>query len=119
VSDKFKNGKQQNIKLDDLLILGPLDIAYLVHDSVDVGFIFAGGLAKMTDQQCEDYADLLNAQVVAIRAGAYGPEIVLKEVDPQLLMDYDQAAADLLRQQQPKNNDASEDEDCDMGMQMQ
>jgi hypothetical protein len=119
IKERERNAMKPNFKLRDLLLLGLPD-AYLVHDTADVGFIFAGELAQLDEQGREDFADLLNAPVAGIQAGAYGPEIVLTGIDPQVMMDYDQAAADAVQaRQQTAGDDPGEDENADMGMQMQ
>lgn len=49
--------------------------------------------ARLAETGRKEYAKLLNAEVKSIRPGAYGVEIVLGNVAPQLLMDFDEAAA--------------------------
>jgi len=100
-----------NLRLRDLFLLGIPD-AYMVHDKVDVGFIFTDA-SLLTGQNAEKFAELLNAPVAGIQAGAYGAEIVLTDIDPQILTDFDQAAADAVQ----AGYDIDEDEDAGMVMQ--
>jgi hypothetical protein len=86
-----KNGQ---ITLRDLFLLGIPENVYMVHETVDVGFIPTAHFSLLDDSVLEDYAALLDAPVAGIQPGAYGPEIVLTGVDPRLLMDLDQKAAD-------------------------
>lgn len=81
------------LKLRDVLLLGgDMENVYMVHDTADVGFIPASYTAMMTDKGREEHAELLDAAVKEIRPGAYGPEIVLGGVDPELLVNFDRAA---------------------------
>ena len=82
------------VKLRDLLLLGNIENAYMVHDTVDVGFVFTGPLTILNDKGREAYADLLNAAVKEIHPGAYGPEIVLTGIDSELLVQFDRLADD-------------------------
>lgn len=73
------------IRLKDLLLLTLQEAdVYCVHETADVRF---------TETGRKEYAKLLNAEVKSIRPGAYGVEIVLGNVAPRLLMDFDEAAA--------------------------
>lgn len=82
------------IRLKDLLLLGlPETSVYCVHESADVGFIAASDFARLTETGRKEYAELLNAEVKSIRPGAYGVEIVLGSVTPQLLIDFDDASS--------------------------
>lgn len=82
------------LKLRDVLLLGgDMENVYMVHDTADVGFIPASYTAMMTDKGREEHAELLDASVKEIRPGAYGPEIVLGGIDPELLVSFDRAAA--------------------------
>ena len=85
---------QSGLPLRDVLLLGlpPADV-YLVHETADVGFIPASGIAELTDAGRDEFAGLLNAVVTSIRPGAYGVELVLNGVDPQDMMDFDEAQA--------------------------
>jgi hypothetical protein len=80
------------VKLRDLMMLGPFMNAYLAHTDPEVGFVDAELLATLTDKGREDYAALLNADVVSIRYNDGGPEIVLGGIEPQTLMDFYEAA---------------------------
>jgi hypothetical protein len=82
------------LKLRDILLLGGMENVYMVHETTDVGFVPASYFEMITDKGRQDHAELLNATVSEIRTGAYGTEIVLSGVEPQLLSDFDQAAAD-------------------------
>lgn len=86
-------GNPGGLKLKDVLLLGDMENVYMVHDTADVGFVPASYTAMMTDKGREEHAELLNAPVQEIRPGAYGPEIVLGGVDPELLVYFDRAAA--------------------------
>lgn len=82
------------IRLKDLLLLTLQEAdVYCVHETADVGFIAASEFARLTETGRKEYAELLNAEVKSIRPGAYGVEIVLGNVAPRLLMDFDEAAA--------------------------
>lgn len=85
---------QSGLPLRDILLLGlpPADV-YLVHETADVGFIPASGIAELTDAGRDEFAGLLNAVVTSIRPGAYGVELVLSGVEPQAMMDFDEAQA--------------------------
>lgn len=83
------------IRLRDLLELGlPEHDVYLVHTTADVGWVPAADLTQLSDRGKEQFAELLDAKVSAVRPGPYGTELVLDGVDPQLLVQYDQAIAD-------------------------
>lgn len=86
------------IRLRDLLELGlPEHDVYLVHTTADVGWVPAADLTQLSDRGKEQFAELLDAKVSAVRPGPYGTELVLAGVDPQLLVQYDQAIADCAR----------------------
>ena len=95
------------IRLRDLLELGlPEHDVYLVHTTADVGWVpaaeltqlsAAAELTQLSDRGKEQFAELLDAKVSAVRPGPYGTELVLDGVDPQLLVQYDQAIADCAR----------------------
>ena len=87
---------QGGLTLRDVLLLGSTENVYMVHDTADVGFIPTEHFNLLGGKGVTDHAVLLDAGVVDIRHGAYGPEIVLTGVDPQALSDLDQAAADYL-----------------------
>ena len=70
---------------------------YLVHQTADVGFIPAADLAALTDQGKAQFAPLLDARVASIKQGAYGVEVALTGIEPELLTCYDQAVADSQR----------------------
>ena len=91
---KAQGRGQSGLPLRDVLLLGlpPMD-AYLIHETADVGFIPASGLAELTDAGRDEFAGLLNAVVTSIRPGAYGVELVLSGVEPQAMMDFDEAQA--------------------------
>lgn len=83
------------IHLRDLVTLGlPDHDVYLVHQTADVGFIPAADLAALSDQGKERFAALLDARVSSIKQGAYGVEVELSGIEPELLTRYDQAVAD-------------------------
>lgn len=86
------------IRLRNLLELGlPEHDVYLVHTTADVGWVPAAELTQLSDRGKEQFAELLDAKVSAVRPGPYGTELVLDGVDPQLLVQYDQAIADCAR----------------------
>lgn len=91
---KAQGRGQSGLPLRDVLLLGlpPADV-YLVHETADVGFIPASGIAELTDAGRDEFAGLLNAVVTSIRPGAYGVELVLSGVEPQVMMDFDEAQA--------------------------
>jgi hypothetical protein len=82
------------IKLRDLMMVGSLSNAYLTHTDPEVSFVDAGLLDTLTDTGREEYAALLNAEVVSIRSDDGLPEIVLGGIEPQTLMDFYEAAMD-------------------------
>ena len=85
---------EKGIRLKDLLLLDLKETdVYCVHESTDVVFIAASDFARLTETGRKEYAELLNAEVKSIRPGAYGVEIVLGSVTPQLLLDFDEASA--------------------------
>lgn len=86
-----------DIRLLDVILLGNMENAYLIHNTADLGFVPASYLPKLNDKGQEEYLELLYASVDEIRPGAYGPEIVLSCVDPDLIVKYEQAAADYKR----------------------
>jgi hypothetical protein len=81
-------------KLRDLMMVGSLSNAYLTHTDPEVGFVDAQLLDTLTDTGREEYAALLNARVVSIRSDDGLPEIVLSGIEPQILMDFHEAAMD-------------------------
>jgi uncharacterized protein with HEPN domain len=81
-------------KLRDLMMVGSLSNAYLTHTDPEVGLVDAQLLDTLTDTNREDYAALLNADVVSIRCGDDLPVIVLGGIEPQILMDFHEAAMD-------------------------
>lgn len=89
---------EQGISLRNLVTLGlPDHDVYLVHQTADVGFIPAADLAALTDQGKAQFAPLLDARVASIKQGAYGVEVALTGIEPELLTCYDQAVADSQR----------------------
>ena len=66
---------------------------YLVHDTVDVGFISASYTKLLTEKGREEHKELLRASVKEICKGAYGVEVVLENVDAEYLLNFDAAAA--------------------------
>jgi hypothetical protein len=82
------------VKLRDLMTVGSLSNAYLTHTDPEVGFVDAGLLDTLTDKGREEYAALLNAEVVSIRSDDGLPEIVLGGIEPQTLLDFYEAAMD-------------------------
>jgi hypothetical protein len=84
------------VTLRELIKIGEFGNVYLIHKTADMGFISASCLSMLTEKGRETYAALLDATVVEIRNGAYGVEFVIDDVDPQILGDIDQAAADHL-----------------------
>lgn len=89
---------EQGISLRDLVTLGlPDHDVYLVHQTADVGFIPAADLASLTDQGKAQFAPLLDARVASIKQGAYGVEVALTGIEPELLTCFDQAVADSQR----------------------
>jgi hypothetical protein len=97
LAPKLAGAPSESAKLRDFLGNEKLSGAHLVHKTADVGFISADNLAMLTEDGLETYAALLDANVTEIRDGAYGVEFVLDGVDPQILSDFDQAAADRIR----------------------
>ena len=93
------------MKLKDLTLLGIPSEAYIVHDKIDVGFVSASHLKNLTVEGWQKHIRLMEAEVSTIRPGAYGPEIVLTNVDAQVLSDFDQAAADHYRAATEPNQD--------------
>ena len=86
------------VHLRDLLTLGlPEHDVYLVHASADVGWVPAADLPRLTAQGKEEFSELLNARVAAIRPGPYGVELVLDGVNSQLLAQYDETLANSSR----------------------
>lgn len=86
------------VHLRDLLTLGlPDHDVYLIHASADVGWVPAADLPRLTDQGKEEFSELLNARVAAIRPGPYGVELVLDGVNSQLLAQYDETLANSSR----------------------
>jgi hypothetical protein len=81
-------------KLRDLMMVGSLSNAYLTHTDPEVGLVDADLLDTLTDIDQEDYEVLLNARVVSIRCGDDIPVIVLGGIEPQILMDFHEAAMD-------------------------
>lgn len=89
---------EQGICLRDLVTLGlPDHDVYLVHQTADVGFIPAADLTTLTDQGKAQFAPLLDARVASVKRGAYGVEVVLTGIEPELLTCFDQAVADSQR----------------------
>ena len=89
---------EQGISLRDLVTLGlPDHDVYLVHQTADVGFVPAADLATLTDQGKAQFAPLLDARVASIKQGAYGVEVALTGIEPELLTCFDQAVADSQR----------------------
>ena len=82
------------IILRDLLTLGIKKGAYIVHDTIDVGFISANHLFRLTEKGHREFAVLLGASVLGIQSGAYGPEITLTDIDSDIMVRLDKAAAD-------------------------
>jgi len=93
-----KIGQIQNaaagLKLRDVLLLGNMENAYMVHESTDECCAGAEDFAMLTPKGWREHTDLLNATVKEIRSGDQGVEVVLSGIDPQLLMDFAQEAAD-------------------------
>lgn len=86
------------VHLRDLLTLGlPDHDVYLVHAAEDVGWVPAADLPRLTAQGKEEFSELLNARVAAIRPGPYGVELVLDGVNSQLLAQYDETLANSSR----------------------
>lgn len=86
------------VHLRDLLTLGlPDHDVYLVHAAEDVGWVPAADLSRLTAQGKEEFSELLNARVAAIRPGPYGVELVLDGVNSQLLAQYDETLANSSR----------------------
>lgn len=93
-----KSGGGSGIRLRELLALGLADRGvYLVHASTDVGWVPASDLAQLSERGKTAFGGILDARVTAIRPGPYGMELVLDEVDPRLLAQYDQTLADCAR----------------------
>lgn len=93
LADTQHQEMQSPLKLRDVLLLGDMENVYMVHDTADIGFVPASYTAMLTAGGRREHADLLSAPVKEIRPGAYGPEIVLTGIDPELLVSFDQAAA--------------------------
>ena len=86
------------VHLRDLLTLGlPDHDVYLVHAAEDVGWVPAADLSRLTAQGKEEFSELLNARVAAIRPGPYGVKLVLDGVNSQLLAQYDETLANSSR----------------------
>ena len=86
--------KEADIRLKDMVLLGlPTSNVYLIHESTDMGFVSAADLRWLSKQGKEQFAPLLNAMVKRVGPGAYGTELTLSGVDPQVLADYDQCLA--------------------------
>ena len=86
------------IRLRDVVAMGlPDHDVYLVHASADVGWVPAADLPRLTAQGKEEFSELLNARVAAIRPGPYGVELVLDGVNSQLLAQYDETLANSSR----------------------
>ena len=86
------------VRLRELLALGLADRGvYLVHASTDVGWVPASDLAQLSERGKTAFGGILDARVTAIRPGPYGMELVLDEVDPRLLAQYDQTLTDCAR----------------------
>ena len=86
------------VHLRDLLTLGlPDHDVYLVHAAEDVGWVPAADLPRLTAQGKEEFSELLNARVAAIRPGPYGVKLVLDGVNSQLLAQYDETLANSSR----------------------
>ena len=88
-----ERGAPGSLKLKDVLLLGGMENVYMVHETADVGFVPASYTAMLTEKGREEHAELLDASVKEIRPGAYGTEIVLGGVEPELLVNFDRAAA--------------------------
>ena len=89
---------EQGICLRDLVTLGlPDHDVYLVHQTADVGFIPAADLTTLTDQGKAQFAPLLDAREASVKRGAYGVEVELTGIEPELLTCFDQAVADSQR----------------------
>jgi len=80
-----KQGTALRFRLRDLLQLGSLENAYIVHESADI-WVPGSYFETMTDESRKAYAGILEAYVQDIRPGEYGPEIVLSGISPELLM---------------------------------
>ena len=61
------------------------------------GWVPAADLPRLTAQGKQEFSALLDAKVTAIRSGPYGVELVLNEVEPQMLVRYDEAIANYSR----------------------
>ena len=86
------------VHLRDLLTLGlPDHDVCLVHAAEDVGWVPAADLSRLTAQGKEEFSELLNARVAAIRPGPYGVKLVLDGVNSQLLAQYDETLANSSR----------------------
>jgi len=84
---------QSGLKLRDILLLGGMDDVCFVHESSADCCVAPEDLAMLTVKGRQDHAGLLAASVVMIRAGEQGSEVVLSGVEPKVMMDFAQAAA--------------------------
>jgi len=80
-----RQGLPLRLKLRDLLQLGGLDNAFIVHGTADVA-VPGSYFGTMTDKAMKAYAGILEADVQDIRPGEYGPEVVISGASPELLM---------------------------------
>lgn len=97
-SQELQKETEQTICLRNLVTLGlPDHDVYLVHQTADVGFVPAADLTALTEQGKVQFAPLLDARVTSIKQGAYGVEVELAGIEPELLSQFDQAVADLQR----------------------
>ena len=69
----------------------------------------AAELTQLSDRGKEQFAELLDAMVSACAPCPYGTELVLDGVDPQLLVQYDQAIADCARAESARSCLCEED----------
>ena len=83
----------KNIAPEQLALLSQLEEFRKRHESKSE----PSDWAPLSDRGKEPFAELLDAKVSAVRPGPYGTELVLDGVDPQLLVQYDQAIADCAR----------------------
>lgn len=89
---------EQGISLRNLVTLGlPDHDVYLVHQTADVGFIPCRRSLQLDRPGQSTVCPLLDARVASIKQGAYGVEVALTGIEPELLTCYDQAVADSQR----------------------
>lgn len=117
-------GKQQQsasgFKLQDLVRV-PLEDIHLVHSDEDIELATIVELKSDTLTQAgrEEWADVLNADVVRIFHGIYGVQVECSGVNPQRLGDFSLMLAGYCSEQDYEKWVAQEPESLDMQMKQQ